>query len=221
MIGSIRGKVLSIDGLTVLIELNSGLGYDVEVPGNVLGSLTVGEECFLYIHHVVREDAELLYGFNSKESRMLFREVIKINGVGPKIGMALLSTFDLASFISAVSTDNIKALVTTPGIGRKTAERIVVELKDRLSKLHLIERIELSAQGKQGELLANGVPASEVEKPVQMSSAIACGDAIGALINLGFKDVEAMRVVKEIYKEGMSCKEIVTSALKILKPKFR
>lgn len=216
MIGSIRGRVLSVEGVTALIELSSGLGYEVEVPGNLLTKVRAGEECFLYIHHSIREDAEQLYGFDSKESRMLFREVIKINGVGPKVAMALLSTFDLPSFIEAVRTDHIAALTATPGVGKKTAERIIVELKDRLSKLHLMERVEF----KQSQLASLLPDAKGIDEDPN-SPAVVCSDAIGGLVGLGFKEAEAMRTVKQVYQPGFKSEDVVVAALKLLKPNLR
>ena len=111
MIGSLRGKLIGMEGLSALIEVNGGIGYEVEIPGNLLSSLKMNEECFLYIHHVVREDADLLYGFDSQESRLFFRELIKINGIGPRAAIALLSTMDLPTFIEVINAQRINALM--------------------------------------------------------------------------------------------------------------
>lgn len=218
MIGSIRGKVLSIDGISVLIELNDGLGYEVEVPGNILTKLHVGEECFLFIHHVVREDAELLYGFDSKESRLLFREVIKVSGVGPKVAMAILSSFDLMTFVEVISQERINSLCATPGVGKKTAERIVIELKDRLAKLRLPERTAMVAaiEGK-GSSGGDATVAALSEKT--QTPAFICEDAVGALVGLGFKENLAMPVVKEVFKDGMTTEETIVAALAKLSPR--
>lgn len=219
MIGSIRGKVLSIDGISVLIELNDGLGYEVEVPGNILTKLHVNEECFLYIHHVVREDAELLYGFDSKESRLLFREVIKISGVGPKVAMAILSTFDLVTFIEVISQERINALCSAPGVGKKTAERIIIELKDRLARLRLPERTALVAaiEGEASGGATSTAAASSAEP--HYNPVFVCEDAVGALIALGFKENLVMPVVKQVFKEGMTTEETIVASLAKLAPR--
>lgn len=128
MIGSLQGKVLRIDGVTALIDVG-GVGYEVDMPVTCLGNLKVGENTFVFIQHVVREDAQILYGFSSVEQRELFRTLIKVNGVGPKMALAVLSTFDVDSFVETVLGEQSKALEQIPGVGKKTAQRMVVELR--------------------------------------------------------------------------------------------
>ena len=184
MLGSIRGKVLGFEVLTALIETRDGLGYEVEVPASYLSELKVDQECFLYLHHIVREDAQLLFGFHTKEERLLFRELIKLNGIGPRIAMAILSVF--------------------------TAERIVVEMRDRIDKLR-INNAPIPA-GSQGALDIQENSAQEEER----SSAFNCEDAIGALVSLGFKENQAMTTVRAVYQPGMSAEEIIVAALQQL-----
>lgn len=209
MIGSIRGKVLNITGSTVLVELSSGLGYEVEVPTNILSKLPENEECFLYIHHVVREDAELLYGFDSTEARLLFREVTKISGVGPKIAFALLSTFDLPTFVEVISQERLSALVATPGVGKKTAERIIVELKDRIAKLHFAEKVSLF----------NVVTKSKIVLPDTKNSSagdsqnIVCAQALEGMLALGFARDESMKAIKNAYQPDMSLEDLLNASL--------
>ena len=125
MIGSLQGKVLRIDGVTALIEVG-GVGYEVDMPVTCLGNLKVGENTFVFIQHVVREDAQILYGFSSVEQRELFRTLIKVNGVGPKMALAVLSTFDVDSFVETVLGEQSKALEQIPGVGKKTAQNVAL-----------------------------------------------------------------------------------------------
>jgi holliday junction DNA helicase RuvA len=129
MIGSLSGKVLRIDGVTALIEV-SGVGYEVEMPVTCLANIKVGEPTFVFTQHIVREDAQILYGFNTVTERSLFRVLIKVNGVGPKMALAVLSTFNVDDFIQTILQEQSKSLEQIPGVGKKTAQRMVVELKD-------------------------------------------------------------------------------------------
>ncbi len=207
MIGSIRGKLLGFEVLTALIETSDGLGYEVEVPVSYLTELEVGAECFLYIHQVVREDAQLLYGFHTKEERLLFREVIKLNGIGPRIGMALLSVFALKDFITVIKEERVNSLVAVPGVGKKTAERIIVEMRDRIDKLHLEANVVNSAPA---------APAAAQKVDLERSAAFNCEDAIGALVSLGFKENQAMTTVRAVYQPEMSTEQIIVAALQQL-----
>ena len=210
MLGSIRGKVLGFEVLTALIETRDGLGYEVEVPASYLSELKVDQECFLYLHHIVREDAQLLFGFHTKEERLLFRELIKLNGIGPRIAMAILSVFTLNDFVAAIKEERLNAIVAVPGVGKKTAERIVVEMRDRIDKLR-INNAPIPA-GSQGALDIQENSAQEEER----SSAFNCEDAIGALVSLGFKENQAMTTVRAVYQPGMSAEEIIVAALQQL-----
>lgn len=213
MIGSIRGRLISLDGLTALVEC-AGVGYEVDIPGNLLTELKLGEECFLFTHHVVREDAQILYGFKTKESRLLFREIIKVNGVGPRIGMAILSTFDLHSFVTAVNQNRVNAFVAVPGVGKKTAERIIMDMKDRVDKLRLGERfLSSTLLNAEGDGPATDAPAPE------NNDAFACEDAVEALISLGYKENLVMTAVKSIYKPQMTTEEIIVAGLAVLAKK--
>lgn len=205
MIGSLRGKLIGIEGLNALIEVASGVGYEVEIPGNILNALQINEECFLYIHHVVREDADLLYGFDSQESRLLFRELIKISGVGPRVAIALLSTMNLPTFIEVINSQRINALMAAPGVGKKTAERIIVEMKDRLNKLRISERIIVqNTMAVEGSLLL---------EPTVDENAFAFDDAVLALVSLGYKEALALSTVKMVFEKGMSTEQIIVAAL--------
>ncbi|WP_420450409.1 Holliday junction branch migration protein RuvA [Ilumatobacter sp.] len=133
MIGSLRGEVLerSLDG-TVLVEVG-GVGYDVHVTERTLAELEPGTEVFLYVHHHVTETAESLFGFRARDERVTFNSLIKTNGVGPTLAMAVLATHPPAALVDVVANDDAAALTLVPGVGKKTAERLLVELRDRLS----------------------------------------------------------------------------------------
>ena len=132
MIGRLRGILIEKQPPELLIEVN-GIGYEVQMPMSCFYELpNVGEEAIIYTHFVVREDAQLLYGFNNVKERALFREVIKANGVGPKLGLGILSGMTASQFVASVEREDVSTLVKLRGVGKKTAERLVVEMKDRL-----------------------------------------------------------------------------------------
>ncbi|MGB3735075.1 MAG: Holliday junction branch migration protein RuvA [Ilumatobacter sp.] len=133
MIGSLRGEVLDRNlDTTVLIEV-AGVGYIVSVTERTLAELEPGTETFLYIHHHVTETAETLFGFRAKDERITFQTLIKTNGVGPSIAMAVLATHPPTALVDIVANNDVAALTLVSGIGKKTAERMMVELRDRLS----------------------------------------------------------------------------------------
>ena len=133
MIGSLRGEVLerSLDG-TVLVEVG-GVGYDVHVTERTLAELEPGSEVFLYVHHHVTETTESLFGFRARDERITFNHLIKTNGVGPTLAMAVLATHPPAALVDVVANGDVAALTLVSGVGKKTAERLLVELRDRLS----------------------------------------------------------------------------------------
>lgn len=133
MIGSLRGSVLerNLDG-TVLIEVN-GVGYLVTVSTRVLAELEPGTPVFLYVHHHIREDAQTLYGFSSRDDRATFQVLIGTHGIGPALAVAILATHPPSALFDVVANNDVAALTLVPGIGKKTAERLIVELRDRLS----------------------------------------------------------------------------------------
>ena len=135
MISRLRGALVEIEGNVLLLDVG-GVGYEVEVSANVLGAAPrVGTELTLYTHFVVREDAQLLFGFCDKNERDLYRTYIRINGVGPKMGLALISSIDPSTLSQAVQNNEIGVLTKVPGVGKKTAERLMVELKSRIDTL--------------------------------------------------------------------------------------
>ncbi|CAI0729984.1 Holliday junction ATP-dependent DNA helicase RuvA [Serratia quinivorans] len=200
MIGRLRGYILEKQPPLVLLEAN-GVGYEVHMPMTCFYELPeLGQEAIVFTQFVVREDAQLLYGFNDKQERALFRELIKVNGVGPKLALAILSGMSAQQFVSAVEREEITSLVKLPGVGKKTAERLVVEMKDRF-------------KGLNGDLFNNS---SEITLPTaaQAAELDAEAEAASALVALGYKPQEASRMVSKIAKPGADCETLIRDALR-------
>ncbi len=190
MIGSLRGRIASKTPPQLTVDVG-GLGYEVEAPMSTFFHLpAVGEEVRLLTHLVVREDAHVLYGFATEEERRLFRSLIRVSGVGPKIALALLSGISVTAFAECVQREDIAALTRVPGVGRKTAERLIVEMRDRLS----------AAPAGGGAAAADGGGSAE-------------GEAYGALVALGYRPVEAARLLKAVGPGTHSTEELIRRAL--------
>lgn len=198
MIGRLRGTLAEKQPPFLLLDVN-GVGYELEVPMTTLYRLPpVGEALTLHTHLVVREDAQLLYGFAEKRERELFRELIRLNGVGPKLALALMSGLEVDELVRCVQAQDTAALTKIPGVGKKTAERLLVELKDRF---------------KAWEAMPGIAPlVLEPSAPAAVSSAES--DAVSALIALGFKPQEASRAVAAVQEDGLSSEELIRRALK-------
>jgi Holliday junction DNA helicase RuvA len=200
MIGRIFGKLIERTPPNVLIDVN-GVGYEIQIPMSCFYSLPEqGENVTLYTHFVVREDAQLLFGFTDKTSRELFRELIKANGVGPKLGLTILSGMSASQVLQSVQHGDVSALVTLPGVGKKTAERLVVELKDRLAKFAQTTDVPMPAT-VHGNL------------PLTANSG-AKQEAVEALIALGYKPAQAEKMVKLVAKPDSNSETIIRDALK-------
>ena len=190
MIGRIAGVLLEKNPPQLLIDVN-GVGYEIEVPMSTFYNLPViGQSVSLHVHMVVREDAQLLFGFGSEDERRAFRQLIRISGVGARIALALLSGLSVAELVQAVALQESGRLMKVPGIGKKTAERLLLELK-----------------GKLGDELS-GTVAGERTLPAR-------SDVINALLGLGYSDKEAQGAVKAL-PEGLSVSEGIRQALKLL-----
>lgn len=201
MIGYLRGTLLEKQPPHVLLDVN-GVGYELEVPMTTLFQLPLlGEPLTLHVHLVVREDAQLLYGFYEKRDRSLFRELIRLNGVGPKLALALMSGMSVDELIQCVNAEDTSRLMKVPGVGKKTAERLLVELKDRFKNW---ESTPLAGQ-------ANMEPAG---LSIVSDAQSAEKDAVSALISLGFKPAEASRAVSAVFAEELSSEELIRRALK-------
>ncbi|MCB1842243.1 MAG: Holliday junction branch migration protein RuvA [Halioglobus sp.] len=199
MIGSIRGKLVAKRPPDILVEVG-GVGYELQVPLTTLFQLPeTGCDVALVTHFVVREDAQLLYGFIHEDDRSLFRQLIRVSGVGPKLALTILSGMDAASFARCVHADDVASLVALPGVGKKTAERLLVEMRDKLE-----EWLGAPAQGGAG-----------IPSPVRSRASELVADAEGALIALGYKPQEASRMVAAVNDDSVSSsEELIRRALK-------
>ncbi len=200
MIGRIRGELVAKHPPDILVDVG-GVGYEIQVPMTTLFRLPeVGAEVSLVTHFVVREDAQLLFGFFDEQDRSLFRQLIKVSGVGPKLALTILSGMDSTSFARCVQRDDISALVALPGVGKKTAERLLVEMRDKLK--------DWLVQVDPGDAAqAGGISIAPVTDIV--------ADAEGALIALGYKPQEASRVVAAVNDDSIAdSEELIRLALK-------
>jgi len=199
MIGRIRGYLVHKQAPVILVEAG-GVGYELHVPMTTLFRLPeLGSEVSLVTHFVVREDAQLLFGFIEEGDRSLFRELIKVSGVGPKLALTILSGMDAHSFARCVQRDDLSALIALPGVGKKTAERLLVEMRDKLKDGLL--------RASPGQDRADGAAATV--------SIDIVADAEGALISLGYKPQEASRMVTAVNDDSvMDSEELIRRALK-------
>ncbi len=189
MIGSLRGRILAKSPPQLTVDVG-GIGYELEAPMSTFFHLpAVGEDVHLLTHLVVREDAQALYGFGTEDERRLFRSLIKVSGVGPKIALALLSGISVSAFAECVQREDITALTRVPGVGRKTAERLIVEMRDRLAA---------------PQSLATALAAS---------AGSAESEAYGALVALGYRPAEATRLLKAAGPGTHSTEELIRRAL--------
>jgi len=190
MIGSLHGRIASKSPPQLVVDVG-GVGYELEAPMSTFFLLpAVGQDVRLLTHMVVREDAQLLYGFGTEEERRLFRNLLKVSGIGPKIGLALLSGISVEGFAHCMRNQDVAALTRVPGIGRKTAERLLIEMRDRLNEAE-------TASG------ATAVP----------PGASAEAEAFGALVALGYKPAEASRLLKGVEGGTQSTEDMIRRAL--------
>lgn len=193
MIGLLRGKVVRKQPPFLLLEVN-GVGYELEAPMSTFYDLPGDEQTItLFTHLTVREDAHILYGFIREHERRLFRALLKVNGVGGKMALGILSGMSSVEFSQCVQAGDVATLTRLPGVGKKTAERLIVEMRDRLAP---------------------------VEPGVEADSLVAAsgpqtrdGDAVSALIALGYKPNEASKMVRSVAGEGMNTEAIIRAAL--------
>lgn len=200
MIGRLRGTLLEKQPPRLLVDVG-GVGYEVEAPMTVFYNLPEsGAELILHTHFVVREDAQLLYGFTGRYERELFRSLIKVNGVGPKMALAILSGIEADRLAACIRDQDTTSLVKVPGIGKKTAERLVIEMSDRLDKL------EGAPAARPGPQPLDGPPDGRA-------------DAIAALESLGYRNKEAAAAVGRAAEEAgadPSSEELIRRALRTL-----
>ena len=188
MIGFLRGVILRKQPPHLLVDVH-GVGYEVEAPMSTFYNLPeAGGEVTLFTHLVVREDAQVLFAFGSEAERRFFRSLIKVNGVGPKLALTILSGISVDGFVRCVRENDAAALTRLPGIGKKTAERLVVEMRDRLDDA--------------------GTPASLTGVMSHPRD-----EALSALVSLGYKPQEASHMLQAIKETGLSSEELIRRAL--------
>lgn len=194
MIGSLRGRLVAKAPPQALIEV-AGVGYEVEAPMSTFYTLPpVGSELTVLTHFVVREDAQILYAFATEAERALFRSLLKVSGVGPRIALAILSGVSVDAFAQCVQAQDVAALTKIPGVGRKTAERLIVEMRDRVG-----------AEGVAGGLSPPGVAGA--------AAGGAEGEAFAALVALGYKPAEATQLLRAVEPGAATTEDLIRRAL--------
>lgn len=189
MIGSLRGRLTFKQAPAIIVECQ-GVGYDVETPMSTFFELpAVGQDLFLFTHLLVREDAQILYGFGTEVERVLFRTLLRVRGVGARIGLAILSAMSVSDFNRCIEYEDTTALSKIPGIGKKTAERLVIEMRDRIDKS------------------AGNVVRIDVEKGAKL-------EAVDALVALGYKPAEVNKLIAKLDVDGQSAEDIIRLALR-------
>ncbi|WP_297809015.1 Holliday junction branch migration protein RuvA [uncultured Methylophaga sp.] len=196
MIGRLRGVIIEKQPPELVVDVQ-GVGYELSAPMSTFFNLpAVNDEVTLFTHMVVREDAQLLYGFATERERLLFRSLLKVNGVGAKLALTILSGSDVDTFARSVQDGDTASLTRLPGVGKKTAERLIVEMRDRLKEVS-------SAMGLQ-DIVVDSVSAP---------AGGAKNEAVEALMALGYKPAEADKMLRSFDIDGMSTEQIIRQAL--------
>lgn len=204
MIGRLSGTLLRKNPPELLIDVN-GVGYELQAPMTTFYDLPeLGQPVVLSTHLAVREDAHVLYGFINDTQRSLFRTLIKVNGVGPKLALTILSGASAEEFARTVKDNDVTGLTRLPGVGKKTAERLIIEMRDRLDEWYTGASAVARDAGQ--ETLSAG------ETLVQ--EADAAKEAVSALIALGYKPAEASKMVSAVNDGGQSSEALIREALK-------
>lgn len=194
MIGYLKGKILSLTPETALIETASGVGFEVLVSGSAFSALSGKKEGELYTYMQVKEDGVALFGFSSTEEKQMFLKLTSVSGVGPKLGIAVLSGLTVGDVAAAIATGDVKRLSSVKGMGKKTAERIIVDLREKVA-------LSASAQTESGGVAATPLVEDE--------------DSIVALMTLGFTRAESVKAISRAREQGASTVEdIIMLALK-------
>jgi Holliday junction DNA helicase RuvA len=195
MIGRLRGRVIEKHPPFLVLDVN-GVGYEIESPMSTFYQLSAADdEVLLYTHLAIREDAHVLYGFAREADRRLFRALLKVSGVGGKMALGVLSGMTAEEFGQTVQAGDVTALTRLPGVGKKTAERLIVEMRDKIGQVPAIA--------------GGSAPAGVAAAPVAADQ-----DAVSALVALGYKGPEASRMVGKVYEPGMETEAIIRAALK-------
>lgn len=199
MYAYIKGKLTCINSIFVIVE-TSGIGYQINIPANAISNLpTIGSEVMLYTSFIVREQAHTLFGFLTQSEKELFDTLILVTGIGPKTAISLIGHMNYNEFIEAVKKEDIKKICKIPGIGKKTAERLFLEIGDKLTSFYGLDPSEFMVKG-------TGVNESMVK------------DAISGLINLGYNQINASKAVQKALEGSPSqnLAELITVALKLM-----
>ena len=197
MIGCLIGEVFALEAPTVLLNVN-GVGYEIQTPLSTFCQLQKGQKVTLWTHLVVREDAQQLYGFSEAQEKIIFRTLLKVNGVGPKMALGILSTLSVELLIHTIEHDDINTLIKVPGVGKKTAERLMIELRDRFKALSQSANSTSQTTTSQIQFMSNS-PVAEAE---------------AALQSLGYKPIEAQKAVAAVKADYTESADIIRAALK-------
>ena len=196
MIGCLIGEVLALEAPTVLLNVN-GVGYEIDTPLTTFCQLKKGQNITLWTHLAVREDAQLLYGFLDAQEKTIFRTLLKVNGVGPKMALGILSTLSVELLIHTVEHEDINTLIKVPGVGKKTAERLMIELRDRF------------------KAMSNEVSSSNsTMTQIQFTGNSAVAEAEAALQSLGYKPAETQKLINAVKADFTEASDIIRAALK-------
>lgn len=198
MIGCLIGEVFALEAPTVLLNVN-GVGYEIDTPLSTFCQLQKGQKVTLWTHLVVREDAQQLYGFNDAQEKTIFRTLLKVNGVGPKMALGILSTLSIDMLIHTVENGDVKTLVKVPGVGTKTAERLMIELRDRFKAFS-------------NSTASNNSTSTQI----QFTGNSAVAEAEAALQSLGYKPLEAQKLIQAVKADFTEASDIIRAALKSL-----
>jgi Holliday junction DNA helicase RuvA len=203
MIGSLRGVLTHKDPPYLVVEVH-GIGYELEAPVSTWGRLpAVGETVVLRTHLVIREDQHSLFGFATEPERRLFRDLLKVSGIGARIALAILSGISVEGFIRCVQADDAAALTKVPGIGRKTAERLILDMRDRIADL------------------APGISVTAVAPDPSDQPATTQVEVVNALVSLGYKPAEARRMLQQLGTASGSAEDLLRAALRAAAPAVR
>lgn len=196
MIGCLIGEVLALEAPTVLLNVN-GVGYEIDTPLTTFCQLQKGQQVTLWTHLAVREDAQLLYGFINAQEKTIFRTLLKVNGVGPKMALGILSTLSVEMLIHTVENEDVNTLVKVPGVGKKTAERLMIELRDRFKAM-----------------ASDAAPSNSTAPQIQFMGNSAVAEAEAALQSLGYKPAEAQKLINAVKADYTEASDIIRAALK-------
>ncbi|PID45942.1 MAG: Holliday junction branch migration protein RuvA [Proteobacteria bacterium] len=201
MIGMLRGKLVYRQAPDLMLDVN-GVGYELQASMMTFYELPeLHQEVMLHTHLIVREDAQVLYAFSSVNERELFRTLLKVNGVGPKMALAIVSGMTVGEFAERVRSGDVTGLTRLPGVGKKTAERLIIEMRDRLAK------VQPDTEHTVDEQTALNVPTEPSAKVLEE-------EAVNALLALGYKPTEASRMISRQANQGLSVEVMIRNALK-------